>query len=260
MKLQFILVFFLSGWLFTAQGKLIKESVVYQEENVEMRGYLVYDDAKKSKRPGVLVIHDWMGIGPFSKQKAEDLARMGYVAFAVDLYGVKNRPKNTKEAGVIATQFKQYRKLLRSRVQSALKVLKSSKLVNPKKMVAIGYCFGGTAALELARSGADVSGVVSFHGGLSSSTPKDAKQIKGKVLILHGADDPLVPSEEVAAFQREMRNAKVDWQMISYGNAVHSFTNPNASNAQMKGVAYNATADRRSWVAMKTFFEELFGQ
>ena len=131
-------------------------------------------------------------------------------------------------------------------------------MVQDDKIAAIGYCFGGTTVLELARSGANVAGVVSFHGGLDSLTPNDAKQIKGSVLVLHGADDPLVLAEEVAAFQKEMREAKVDWQMISYGNAVHSFTNPEASKAKIEGVAYNAKADRRSWKAMKVFFKELF--
>lgn len=219
---------------------------------------MVYDDAQKIKRPGVLVVHDWMGIGEFSKQKAEQLAELGYVAFAADIYGVGNRPENSDEAAKISGEFKKNRKKLRARVQAALKVLQDQEMVQNDKIAAIGYCFGGTTVLELARSGANVGGVVSFHGGLDSLTPNDAKQIKGSVLVLHGADDPLVPAEEVAAFQKEMREAKVDWQMISYGNAVHSFTNPDAAKYGLEGAAYHALADKRSWKAMKVFFKELF--
>ena len=258
MKIRLFCIFLLGFSIFSGEGELIKKTVGYEEDGVKMEGYLVYDDVQKSSKPGVLVVHDWMGIGSFSKQKAEELAQLGYVAFAADIYGVKNWPKDAKEAGVISNELKENRKLLRARVQAALKVLQKEKEVQPNKIAAIGYCFGGTTVLELARSGADVVGVVSFHGGLSSPTPEDAKQIKGKVLVLHGADDPNVPAEEVAAFQKEMREAKVDWQMVSYGNAVHSFTNPEASKAGMKGMAYNKFADQRSWKAMKVFFKELF--
>ncbi len=147
---------------------------------------------------------------------------------------------------------------MRARAQAGLETLKKQKLVDPQRIAAIGYCFGGTTVLELARDGADVKGVVSFHGGLSTPTPQDAGNIKGKVLVLHGADDPYVKAEEVAAFQQEMRDAKVDWQFISYGNAVHSFTNKAAGTDNSKGAAYNEKADKRSWEAMRAFFAEIF--
>src|SRR5205085_116509 len=148
---------------------------------------------------------------------------------------------------------------LRKRVNAGLETLLKQQGVDKKRVAAIGYCFGGTTALELARSGADVDGVVSFHGGLSSPTPEDAKNIKGKVLALHGADDPNVPPPEVASFEKEMRDAKVDWQLVAYGNAVHSFTDKSAGIDNSKGAAYNEKADRRSWEAMKDLFAELFG-
>jgi dienelactone hydrolase len=148
--------------------------------------------------------------------------------------------------------------LLRARAQAGLAELRKQKLVDPQRIAAIGYCFGGTTVLELARDGADLKGVISFHGGLSTPTPQDARDIKGKVLALHGADDPYVKADEVAAFQDEMRKAHVDWQFVGYGNAVHSFTNKAAGNDNNKGAAYNEKADKRSWEAMKVFFAEIF--
>ena len=144
-------------------------------------------------------------------------------------------------------------------MQAGFEQLKKSRFVDAEKTAAIGYCFGGTTVLELARAGADVDGVVSFHGGLDTPTPDDAKKIKGKVLALHGADDPFVPPAEEQAFEEEMRKAKVDWQLVAYGNSVHSFTDWNAGNDNSKGAAYNEKADKRSWEDMRDFFNELFG-
>jgi dienelactone hydrolase len=168
------------------------------------------------------------------------------------------RPTNPGEAGEQSKKYMADRKLLRERANAGLEALKARDNVDAAHIAAIGYCFGGTTVLELARSGADVAGVVSFHGGLTTPNPDDAKQIKGKVLVLHGADDPFVKPPDVAAFQDEMRKANVDWQMVFYANSVHSFTNPAAGNDNSKGVAYNAKSDARSWDAMKTFFHEIF--
>jgi dienelactone hydrolase len=237
---------------------IVGETVEYKQGDTVLEGCLAYDDAAKEPRPGVLIVHDWMGNGPFSKQKAEELARLGYVGFAVDVYGKGVRPKNAKEASEEAGKYKQDRKLVRERMIAALDYLKAQKSVDSKRIAVIGYCFGGMAALELGRSGADVAGIVSFHGSLDSPTPADAKNIKGKVLALHGADDPNVNAQIVAAFEDEMRNGHVDWQLVAYGNAVHSFTNPAAGTDNSKGAAYNEKADRRSWQAMKDFFGEVF--
>jgi dienelactone hydrolase len=223
-----------------------------------LEGYLAWDDATTTKRPGVLVVHEWTGINPYIKQRVESLAKLGYVAFAADIYGKGVRPAIQSDAAKTAGIYKNDRPLLRARVRAGLEELKKQKLVDAHRIAAIGYCFGGTTVLELARDGADVKGVVSFHGGLSTPTPQDAKNIKAKVLALHGADDPYVKADEVSAFQEEMRNAKVDWQFVSYGNAVHSFTNPGAGNDNSKGAAYNEKADKRSWKAMKVFFAEIF--
>jgi dienelactone hydrolase len=233
------------------------ETVEYKQGETACEGNLAYDDATQDKRPGVLVVHDWMGNTDTSKRKADDLAKLGYVAFACDIYGKGVRPKDRTEAAAQAGTYKKDRPLLRARVQAALDVLKKQPNVDASKISAIGFCFGGTTVLELARSGADIAGVVSFHGGLDTPTPDDAKNIKGKVLVLHGADDKFV-NNDVPAFQEEMRKGNVDWQFVSYGGAVHSFTNRAAGNDNSTGSAYNEKADKRSWQAMKDFFGEIF--
>ena len=206
----------------------------------------------------MLVIHDWTGVGPYAEKRVQQLAELGYIALAADIYGKGVRPAGMDEAADLANRYKADRPLLRSRADAGLRALQANSLVDTKRIAAIGYCFGGTAALELARAGADIAGFVSFHGGLQTPTPDDAKNIKGKVLVLHGADDPHVPPNEVLAFEEEMRKARVDWQMIAYGGAVHSFTNPGAGDDPARGAAYNEKADLRSWGAMKDFFREIF--
>ena len=236
------------------------ELVEYKQGDAVLEGYLAWDDAVRGKRPGVLVVHDWLGVSADTRKRAEQLAKMGYVAFCADVYGKGIRPTGPTEAGAEAGKYKADRALFRARVGAGLAALLKSPMVDPKKVAAIGYCFGGTAVLELARSGADVAGVVTFHGGLDSPTPADGKNIKGKVLALHGADDPFVPAADLAAFEQEMRSNGVDWQLVKYGGAVHSFTIVGAGNDNSKGAAYNATADRRSWKAMEDFFAELFAK
>src|SRR5262245_33957984 len=219
--------------LFTASAahaKIQTQNVTYKQGKAVLEGYLAWDDASTDKRPGVLVVHDWMGISDHTKKEAEKLAELGYVAFAADIYGKGVRPTDPKSAGEQAGKYKGDRKLLRARARAAFDVLARNKNVDATKIAAIGFCFGGTTALELARDGAPLAGVVSFHGGLSTPTPADAKNIKGKVLVLHGADDPNVPPDEVAAFEKEMRDAGVDWQFVAYGGAVHAFTVPSAGN------------------------------
>ncbi len=242
----------------TVRAEIRTEAVEYKQGDTVLEGYLAYDDAVKSKRPGVLIVHEWMGVNPYVKKRAEQIAKLGYVAFAADIYGKGVRPKNSDEAAAESKKYKTDRQLMRARVNAGLDVLKNHKLADTKRSAAIGYCFGGTTVLELGRSGADVNGIVSFHGGLDSLNPNDAKNIKGKVLALHGGDDPFVPAEQVAAFQDEMRKANIDWHMVVYGGAVHSFTNPDAGNDNSKGAAYNGKADKRSWEDMKQFFSEIF--
>lgn len=241
-----------------ATAAIKTESVEYKDGDATLEGYIAYDTNLKGKLPGVIVVHNWMGISEDTKARAQMLAKLGYVAFAADIYGKGIRAKNPAEAAELAGKYKGDRKLLRSRINSALSTLQKNKSVDTKKIAAIGYCFGGTTALELARSGADIKGIVSFHGGLDTPVATDAKNIKAKVLVLHGADDPYVPADQVAAFESEMRNGKVDWQLVKYANAVHAFTEKSAGNDNSKGAAYNEKADQRSWIAMKDFFKEIF--
>ncbi len=257
MKKMFLLLVMLC--LAVTAEAAVKTSVVeYKQGDTVLEGYLAWDDASNVSRPAVLIVHEWTGLGPYVKKRAEMLAELGYVAFAADIYGKGVRPATQAEAGKAAGIYKNDRPLMRARVKAGLDILTAQKFVDPKRLAAIGYCFGGTTVLELARDGADIRGVVSFHGGLSTPAPQDTKGIKAKVLALHGADDPFVKADEVAAFQDEMRKAGLDWQFVSYGGAVHSFTNPDAGNDNSKGAAYNEKADKRSWEAMKLFFTEIF--
>ena len=241
-----------------AAAKIQTESVEYKVGDTVLEGFLAYDDANSRPRPGVLLIHDWMGVGDYAKSRARQLAELGYVALAADIYGKGVRPSGPKEASALAGKYKNDRALYRERLRGGLDQLTANKLVATGQVAVIGYCFGGTGALELARSGAAVKGVVTFHGGLSNPTPDDAKSIRCPVLVLHGADDPFVKPDEVAAFKREMDNAKTKYEFIAYPGAVHSFTRPDAGNDNGKGAAYNEEADKKSWAEMKKFFGQIF--
>jgi dienelactone hydrolase len=254
--LLLVLIVLLSSTAFAA----IQSNVVeYKQGDTVLEGYLAYDDSIVGNKPGVLVIHDWLGVGEYVQSRARQLASMGYVAFAPDIYGKGIRPDNDKAASALVGQYKNDRKLLRLRAIAGLDILRNQPQVDPKRLAAIGYCFGGTTALELARSGASIAAVISFHGGLDTPTPEDARNIRAKVLALHGADDPFVPPDQVKAFENEMRQAGVDWQLAIYGGAVHAFTIPGAGSDKSKGAAYDAKADKRSFEAMKVFFKEVFG-
>ncbi|HTZ11896.1 MAG TPA: dienelactone hydrolase family protein [Candidatus Margulisiibacteriota bacterium] len=252
-----LIIFILASYS-GADAAIHTETIEYKQADNTLEGYLAYDDAIKDKVPGVLIIHEWTGLGPYVKRRAEQVAALGYVAFAADIYGKGVRPKDAKEAAFQAGIYRANRQLMRERARAGLEQLEKFKFVDAQHIAAMGYCFGGGVALELARSGATLRGVVSFHGNLDTPSPQDARNIKARVLILHGADDPFVTKEQVAAFQDEMRNAGVDWQMIFYGGAVHSFTNPDSGDDLSKGIAYNKEADLRSWEAMKGFFKEIF--
>ena len=257
MKKAFVFICCLVGAA-AARAELRTQTIEYTQGEAKLEGYLAYDAAVAGKRPGVLVVHQWKGLGDYEKKRAEMLARLGYNVFCVDIYGKGIRPEDPKDASAAAGKYKSNRQLLRARVNAGLDVLRKHDLTDPKRIAAIGYCFGGTTVIELARSGADITGVVSFHGALDSPNPADGKNIRCKVLALHGADDPFVSAPDVAAFEEELRQAKVDWQLVKYGGAVHSFTDWNAGNDNSKGAAYNESADRRSWEAMKAFFAETF--
>ncbi|HEX4349855.1 MAG TPA: dienelactone hydrolase family protein [Verrucomicrobiae bacterium] len=241
----------------SSQAAIQSKTIDYKQGDTTLEGVLVWDDSVSGPRPGVLVVHQWLGLTDYEKHRAEMLAQLGYVAFCADIYGKDARPKDVSEAGAESTKYKSDRSLLRQRVNAGLDELKKSELVDSKHIAAIGYCFGGTTVIELARSGAELSGVVSFHGGLDSPTPADGKNIKCPILACHGADDPFEKPEDLAAFETEMRDAKVDWRLNMYGGAVHSFTQPNPGFSN-PGAHYNEKADKRSWEDMKMFFAEIF--
>lgn len=239
-----------------SQATIKTQTIEYSQGGSILEGYLSYDDAIAGKRPGLIIIHDWLGNNEYTKMRAEQMAKLGYVAFAADIYGKGIRP-TPKDASAQAGKYKSDRPLLRARAKAAYDLLAANPKVDPKKMLAMGYCFGGTTVLEMARDGLPLLGVVSFHGGLNTPTPQDAKNIKAKILVAHGAIDPYVKADEVAAFQKEMNDANVDYQFISYSGAVHAFTIKSSGNDIKTGAAYQEKADQRSFAAMKAFFEEV---
>jgi dienelactone hydrolase len=254
----FICLVFLFTFTTGIFAKIVTMDVDYKDGDTELQGYLAYDDALSGKRPGVMIVHEWNGLGKYVKMRAEMLAKLGYVAFCADIYGKGIRPQTMDEMKKQAGIYRADRKMMRKRALAGLNELEKQDMVDTGKIAVIGYCFGGGVALELARSGADVKGVVSFHGNLDTPDLNDAKNIKAKVLVLHGANDQSTSPEQLQLFMKEMRDAKVDWQMNIYGNAVHGFTNQMNGNDPNKPVAYNAEADARSWEAMKAFFDGIF--
>jgi len=242
-----------------ARAELVTRVVEYQHEGTALKGYLAYDGSISGRRPGVLVIHEWWGLNDYARMRADMLARMGFVALAADMYGGGMVAENRDHAATLSGQF-MGQPLIRTRARAGLDVLAGHELVDPKRLAAIGYCFGGTTVLQLAYSGAELAGVVSFHGGLPAPQPDDYGRIKARVLLAHGADDPFVSADTIAAFQKGMRESGADWQMIYYGKAMHSFTNPQAGGANIRGAAYDKLADERCWGHMKVFFDEIFAK
>ncbi len=252
----------LAGLTATATAEIQTRDIEYMDGEEPLLGYLAYDDAIEGVRPGIVIVHQWTGLTDYEKRRARELAELGYVAFAIDVYGKGIRPSaESGEAGKWAGKFRNGDRLnFRHRLQLGLKELKQQPQTDPERLGAIGYCFGGTGAIELARSGADIDAVVSFHGSLDSPSPADGANIKASILACHGAIDPYVPDDEVAAFEREMQEHNVDYLLIKYANAVHSFTQPMAGTDPSRGAAYNEIADKRSWKHMKDFLEDAFQQ
>jgi len=243
----------------TAQAATVKtEKLTYQADGLTMIGYLAYPAGTRGPLPGVLVVHEWTGLNDYARHRAEQVAALGYVALAADIYGGGKVATNMAEAAQLATALKQDRPALRRRAAAALAALKGVKQVDAKRLAAIGYCFGGTTVLELARGGAALRGVVCFHGGLETPLPAAPHAIQTSILACQGADDPFVPAKEVSAFEDEMRGSGADWQLILYGGTVHSFTNPDSGHDPTRGLAYNPLSERRSWEAMTAFLRERF--
>ena len=229
----------------------------YRCDDVHSRGYLAWDETGE-RRPGVLVFHEGLGLGDFAMERARRLAALGYVAFAADMFGDRRQARNLQEVATLVGGLRAAPEKLRARGCAALETLAALPQVDGSRLAAIGFCFGGSVVLELARAGADLKAAVSFHGVLPTKMPAVSGSVKASVLVCTGADDPLAPPDQVAAFENEMRAAAVrDWQVISYGNALHGFTNPAADGTMLRTALYNAQADRRSWASMQRLFDEV---
>ena len=237
-----------------ASAEITETPVEYKSEGATCEGIHVVDSSKTGKLPSVLIVHQWTGVSENEKMRGRMLAEQGYNVFIADIYGKGIRPPGPPFSAKEASKYKSDRKLYRERLTDALTQLTSEPQTDTAKVVAIGYCFGGTGVIELARTGAQVKGVVSFHGGLDSPTPDDGKNIRCEVLALHGADDPFVPAADLKAFEDEMSAAGVKYELVKYPGAVHAFTQKGAGNDNTKGAAYNAEADKKSWAAMMEFF------
>ena len=234
------------------------ETIAYNDGDVSLQGFLAFDDAVSGRRPGVLIMPEAFGLGANAKARAAQLATLGYVALAGDPYGEGREFTDLQAAMQVAGALMADPAKFRARARAGIDKLASLPQVDPTRLAAMGYCMGGTFALELARDGTPLRGVVSFHGGLQTQRPAAAGQIKAKVLVCHGADDPMIQTPQVNAFVEEMTQAGADWQLVSYGGTVHSFTNPQADGTMLPGIKYNAQSDARSWQAMRNFFAEVF--
>ena len=248
--------------MLSAHAKIISRPVAYEHAGVKLEGWLAYDDTKiaAGQAPGVLVIPEWWGLNDYPKSRAGQLAQLGYVAFVADMYGAGVVTTDPAKAGELAGPF--YGKpLMAERAQAGLDQLLKTGLVDPARVAAIGYCFGGSTVQALAYTGAPLAGIVSFHGGIIPVPADAAGKTKAKILMCHGAVDPFITKEAVDGFMKAMNEGKFDYQFISYAGAVHAFTNPEADKiaaAGLNGVGYNAAADRRSWAHMRAFFAEIF--
>ena len=237
------------------------EPVEYKSGNVTMKGYIAYDDAKQGKRPGVLVVHEWWGLNQYAQTRAKMLGELGYTAMAIDMFGEGKTTTHPADAQKFTEEVGSNMAVAKARFEAALETLKSHKTVDPEKIAAIGYCFGGGVVLEMARQGVDLDGVVSFHGSVSTKTPAKPGQVKAKVFVAHGAADEFMKPEDLVKFEEEMKNAKVDYKIIQYPNAKHSFTNPEADAMGKKAnipIAYDAAADKKSWADMIEFLKRAF--
>jgi dienelactone hydrolase len=236
---------------------IVSNTVIYLDGEVVLEAFFAFDDAISGRRPAVLINHTWAGRDEFVAEKAKKLAALGYVGFAVDMYGKGVLGTNPEENMKLMQPFMLDRGLLQQRMKAALAAVRLMPWVDDSNIAALGFCFGGLCALDLARSGADIKGVISFHGLLLAPDNSQDKPIKAKVLALHGHDDPLVPTDQVLAFEQEMTAAGVDWQLHTYGNTMHGFTNPLANDPAF-GTVYQRDADQRSWLAMQNFLTEIF--
>jgi dienelactone hydrolase len=234
------------------------QTLEYTDGKLNFIGYLAFDDAHAGRRPGVVVFPEGMGLGDAARRRADRLAQMGYTALAADIYGNGAVLSNMAELTLRIQSYQTDRPSWRSMARAALDALIAQPSVDDARLAAIGYCFGGSTALELARTGAPLAAIATFHAGVGPALPEDAGRIRASVLVCHGADDPLVQKDALETVITEFKRDRVDWQLTHFGNAVHSFTNPDADSRVMPGIAYNRKADERSWAAMRHLFDEVF--
>lgn len=259
MKRQFLAVVVTAIFLgTTAEAKVVGRAVTYEQGGVQLEGYLAYDDAVTGRRPGVLVVHEWWGLNGYARGRADQLAGLGYVAFAVDMYGKGRVTKHPEQAAAWAKEVNSNIQAWQQRALAGLEVLRKEPMTDPERIAAIGYCFGGATVQQLAYSGADIKGVVSLHGGFVLPPTEQGKQVKARILICHGAADPMAKPGDVEQYIAAMEKSGLDWQLAMYGGAKHSFTNPDADKVGMAGLAYSKSADQRSWADMQVFFKEIF--
>lgn len=242
-----------------ARAEVKTKAVEYEYGGTKLKGLLAWDDAVKGKRPGVLVVHEWWGLNEHAKERAKRLAGLGYVAFACDMYGEGQVTEHPKKAGEMAGAVRANLKTWQGRAKAGLEQLARAENVDPKRLGAIGFCFGGSTALQLAYTGADLAAVVTFHAALPEPTEAQAEAIKPAILVCHGADDPFIPEKAIKAFRSALDRAKARYEFVSYKGAKHSFTVPGVDKVGVKGLEYNETADKESWRAMTEQFRKAFG-
>ena len=239
---------------------MLAQDIDYRDGAARLRGFLAYDETARDRRPGVLVVHEGLGLNQHAMDRARMMAELGYVALAADMFGDRRQAGDLKEARALIAELRDDPARLRARGAAAVATLAALPQVDAGRLGAIGFCFGGSVVLELARDGADLKAVVSFHGVLTTTAPAVAGKVKASLLVCTGADDPMAPADQVIAFEEEMRAAGVgDWQVISYGSTLHGFTNPAADGSLLPSALYNGRSDRRSWAAMQAFLTEVFG-
>jgi dienelactone hydrolase len=258
----FTLVLGVAG-VVTAEPKIRGKTVEYSAQGVVMKGYFAYDENTQGKRPGVLVVHEWWGLNDYARRRAQMLAELGYAALAVDMYGEGKQAMTPQDAGKLSSEVMKNFDVAKARFLAAMDFLKQQPTVDPTRIAAIGYCFGGTVVLSMAGQGVDLKGVASFHGTLADVKPPQPGMVKAKILVLNGGADKFNTPQQIEVFKQEMKAASADFKLISYPNALHSFTNPDADAYGKKfnlPLAYNASADKKSWDEMKEFLKAIFDQ
>lgn len=234
--------------------------VTYQQGETDLQGYLAWDDSAKGRRPGVVIVHEWWGHNEHARNQARRLAKDGYVAFALDMFGKGKLAQHPEDAQAFVAEATKDLEVLTARFQAAVDRLKADEHVDPERIGAIGYCFGGAVVLGMARRGADLDAVVSFHGSIATPTPAEKGAVKARVLVLNGAEDPMVSAEAIEAFKKEMTDAGASFEFVNLPGAKHSFTNPEADKRGMPALAYSAKADKQSWKEMLALFREIWGK